>query len=173
MNKKIKNLEDLKSIAADLKANGEKVVLCHGVFDLLHLGHIKHFEEAKTFGDILIVTVTPDEFVNKGPNRPAFTTVLRLEALAALEVIDFTAENNWPSAIETIKILQPDIYCKGPDYKNHEKDITGKIDDEVLAVKSVGGIVKYTDDISFSSSSLLNKFGDVYNKTQKNFIYNS
>ena len=173
MNKKIKNLEDLKSIAADLKENGKKIVHCHGVFDLLHLGHIKHFEEAKTFGDILIVTVTPDEFVNKGPNRPAFTTVLRLEALAALEVIDFTAENNWPSAIETIKILQPDIYCKGPDYKNHEKDITGKIDDEVLAVKSVGGIVKYTDDISFSSSNLLNKFGDVYNKTQKTFIYNS
>ena len=173
MNKKIRNLEDLKSIAADLKAKGKKIVHCHGVFDLLHLGHIKHFEEAKTFGDILIVTVTPDEFVNKGPNRPAFTTVLRLEALAALEVIDFTAENNWPSAIETIKILQPDIYCKGPDYKNHEKDITGKIDDEVLAVKSVGGIVKYTDDISFSSSNLLNKFGDVYNKTQKTFIYNS
>ena len=170
MNKKIKNLEDLKSIAADLKEKGKKVVHCHGVFDLLHLGHIKHFEQAKTFGDILIVTVTPDEFVNKGPNRPAFTTVLRLEALAALEVIDFTAENNWPSAIETIKILQPDIYCKGPDYKNHEKDITGKIDDEEEAIKSVGGEIRYTEDMTFSSSSLLNKFGDVYNNSQKTFI---
>jgi rfaE bifunctional protein nucleotidyltransferase chain/domain len=170
MNKKIKNLEDLTTIAADLKAKGKKIVHCHGVFDLLHLGHIKHFEEAKAFGDILIVTVTPDEFVNKGPNRPAFTTVLRLEALAALEAIDFTAENNWPDAIETIKILKPDIYCKGPDYKNHEKDITGKIDGEASAVKSVGGIVKYTDDISFSSSNLLNKHGDIYNEAQKTFI---
>ena len=84
MNKKIKNLEDLKTVVADLKAKGKKIVHCHGVFDLLHLGHIKHFEEAKTLGDVLVVTITPDEFVNKGPNRPAFTTLLRLEALALL-----------------------------------------------------------------------------------------
>ena len=66
----------------------KKIVLCHGVFDLLHLGHIKHFNEARTFGDILIVTVTPDSFVNKGPNRPAFTIEHRLEALSALESIE-------------------------------------------------------------------------------------
>ena len=65
MKDKIKNLEELQRIAADLKSKGKKIVHCHGVFDLLHIGHIKHFEEAKTFGDILIVTVTPDEFVNK------------------------------------------------------------------------------------------------------------
>ena len=65
MNEKIKNLEDLKTIAADLKSKGKKVVHCHGVFDLLHIGHIKHFQEAKAFGDVLIVTITPDEYVNK------------------------------------------------------------------------------------------------------------
>ena len=70
--------------------------ICHGVFDLLHIGHIKHFEEARTFGDVLVVTITPDEFVYKGPNRPAFSSVLRLEALAALESINFVAENKWP-----------------------------------------------------------------------------
>ena len=85
MREKIKTLEELQQIIADLKTKGKKIVHCHGVFDLLHIGHIKHFEEAKSFGDVLVVTITPDEFVHKGPNRPAFTTALRLEALVALE----------------------------------------------------------------------------------------
>ena len=89
MNAKIKTLEELEKITAKLKKEGKKIVLCHGVFDLLHIGHIKHFEEAKSFGDVLIVTITPDEFVKKGPNRPAFTTSLRLEALASLESVDY------------------------------------------------------------------------------------
>jgi rfaE bifunctional protein kinase chain/domain/rfaE bifunctional protein nucleotidyltransferase chain/domain len=170
MHKKIKTLEELQQIAADLQSKGKKIVHCHGVFDLLHIGHIKHFEEAKTFGDVLIVTITPDDFVHKGPNRPAFTTTLRLAALAGLESIDFVAANKWSNAVETIKTIQPDIYCKGPDYKDHTEDITGKIDEESAAVDSIGGQIKYTSDITFSSSSLLNKFGDVYDKPQKTFI---
>jgi len=170
MTEKIKTLIKLKKIISDLKSTDKKIVHCHGVFDLLHIGHIKHFEEAKSFGDVLVVTITPDEFVHKGPNRPAFTTALRLEALAALESIDFVSANEWPIAVDTIKMILPDIYCKGPDYKDHKDDVTGKIDDEEKAVKSVGGKIMYTADITFSSSSLLNKFGDVYNKSQKSFI---
>ena len=170
VNSKIKTLEELQQITTDLKSKGKKVVHCHGVFDLLHIGHIKHFEEARSLGDCLVVTITPDEYVNKGPNRPAFTTELRLEALAALEAVDFVSANKWPIAVETIKIIQPDIYCKGPDYKDHKDDVTGKIDDEEQAVESVGGKICYTKDITFSSSSLLNKYGDVYSETQKSFI---
>ena len=170
MNSKIKTLEELQHISTDLKSQGKKVVHCHGVFDLLHIGHIKHFEEARFLGDCLVVTITPDKYVNKGPNRPAFTTALRLEALAALEMVDYVAANNWPEAVKTIKILQPAIYCKGPDYKNHADDVTGKIHDEEQAVESIGGKISYTKDITFSSSSLLNKFGDVYDETQKQFI---
>lgn len=170
MNEKIKTLEELKDIVTNLKSKGKKIVHCHGVFDLLHIGHIKHFQEAKTFGDVLVVTITPDEFVRKGPNRPAFTTSLRLEALAALEAIDFVAANEWPIAVKTIETIQPDIYCKGPDFRNHADDITGKITDEEEAIKSVGGEIRYTGDITFSSSNLLNKFGDVYNESQKTFI---
>lgn len=170
MGEKIKTLEELKEIIADLKSKGKKIVHCHGVFDLLHIGHIKHFEEARTFGDILVVTITLDEFVRKGPNRPAFTTTLRLEALAALEAVDFVAANKWPDAVETIKMLKPNIYCKGPDFKNHADDISGKIVNEEEAVKSVGGEIRYTSDITFSSSNLLNKFGDVFSKSQKSFL---
>ena len=170
MHKKIKTLKELQQIIVDMKSMGKSIVHCHGVFDLLHIGHIKHFAEAKSFGDVLVVTITPDEFVHKGPNRPAFTTELRLEALSALESIDFVAPNEWPIGVDTIKMIQPDVYCKGPDYKDHFDDVTGKIDDEEKAVKSVGGEIRYTADITFSSSALLNKFGDVYNKSQKSFI---
>ena len=170
MNSKIKTFEELEQVSSKLKYEGKKVVHCHGVFDLLHVGHIKHLEEAASLGDCLFVTITPDDYVNKGPNRPAFTASLRLEALAALESVDYVAVNKWPIAVETIKKLKPSIYCKGPDYKNNNSDITGKIDDEKSAIESIGGKIFYTKGITFSSSSLLNKYGYVYNKTQKLFI---
>jgi len=172
MKNKIQNLENLQTLSAELRAKGKKVVHCHGVFDLLHVGHIKHFKEAKTFGDILIVSITPDEFVHKGPGRPAFSTSLRLEALSALEPVDYVVANKWPTAEQIIKIIQPNFYCKGPDYKNHSEDLTGKIADEETAVKSFGGEIKYTDDITFSSSRLLNKFGNIYSEEQELFIRN-
>ena len=78
---------------------------------------------------------------------------------------DFAAE-------EIIKTLKPDIYFKGPDYKDHLRDITGKINDEEASVKSIGGEILYTEDITFSSSSLLNKYGDLYSQDQEAFITN-
>jgi len=172
MKQKIKNLEELSKLFSKLKSEGKKIVHCHGVFDLLHVGHIKHFKEAKTFGDILVISITPDEFVNKGPGRPAFSTSLRLESLSELESVDYVVANKWPTAEEIIKIIEPDIYCKGPDYKNHSEDITGKIADEENAINSVGGKIMYTDDITFSSSSLLNKYGNMHSKEQELFIQN-
>ena len=172
MNEKIKTLEELATLFSELRSEGKKIVHCHGVFDLLHVGHIKHFKEAKTFGDVLVVSITPDEFVNKGPGRPAFSTSLRLESLSELESVDYVVANKSPTAEEIIKIIQPNVYCKGPDYKNHSNDITGKITDEEDAVKLVGGKIMYTDDITFSSSSLLNKFGNLHSKEQELFIRN-
>jgi rfaE bifunctional protein nucleotidyltransferase chain/domain len=133
------------------------VVLCHGVFDLLHIGHIKYFKEAKSMGDILVVTITPDRYVNKGPGRPAFNEKHRAEAIAALDIVDYVAINEWPTAIETIKLLKPDIYVKGPDYKDYKDDVTGSIKFEEDAVKSVDGEIAFTSDITFSSSSLINE----------------
>jgi len=170
MKEKIINLKELSEIFSELRSEGKKIVHCHGVFDLMHIGHIKHFEEAKTFGDVLVVSITPDEFVNKGPNRPAFTTSLRLESLSALEPVDYVVANEWPTAEKIIKIIQPNVYCKGPDYKDHLDDITGKIKDEMDTVISVGGKIMYTDDITFSSSSLLNKYGDIHSQEHESFI---
>ena len=130
---KINKFEEIDKKIDLLKSDGKKIVLCHGVFDLLHVGHIKYFEEAKSFGDILLVTLTPDNFVNKGPGRPVFSEKLRLEAIAALEVVDYVILNKWPTAVETIKTIKPDVYVKGPDYKDHNKDLTGQIAEEVEA----------------------------------------
>ena len=86
--KKIYSLSYLKKIILKHKYQQKKIILCHGVFDLLHIGHIKHFNEAKNLGDILIVTVTPDKYVNKGPNRPIFPLAARMESISALKDVD-------------------------------------------------------------------------------------
>lgn len=154
---KIKTLEELAPLVRGLKSERKKIVLCHGVFDLLHIGHIRHFEEARRMGDALVVTVTRDEHVNKGPHRPAFPQELRVEAIAALKFVDYVAVNEWPAAVETIRLLRPDVYVKGPDYKDAAQDITGTIIAEAEAVRAVGGEIRFTDDIAFSSSNLLNR----------------
>src|SRR5688572_22066123 len=151
-NPKIQDLDTLAETIRSLKAEGKKVVQSHGVFDLLHLGHIRHFEQAKQMGDVLVVTITRDEHVNKGPHRPAFSHDFRAEAIAALQCIDYVAVNASPLAVESIKLLKPDIYVKGPDYKVAEEDISGGILPETAAVRAVGGDIRFTDDMTFSSS---------------------
>ena len=158
---KIKTLEELAQISADLKSRGEAVVQCHGVFDLLHVGHIRHLEEARSSGDILIVTITPDRFVNKGPDHPAFPEELRAEALSALMEVDYVAINQSPTAVTAIELIKPSVYAKGPDYTDLDADITGGIGDEKNAVESNGGKIAFTNDITFSSSSLINRYMDV------------
>lgn len=155
---KIHPLDELVPILQDFREEGKVIVHCHGVFDLLHVGHIRHLEEAKSLGDVLVVTVTPDHYVNKGPHRPAFQQELRVEGLAALSVVDFVAVNYWPTAEYTIKLLQPDVYVKGPDYRDGRLDLTGALKREQAAVESVGGRLVTTYDVQFSSTQLLNRY---------------
>lgn len=167
---KIIDLNTLKEKIKELKKIKKKVVLCHGVFDLVHIGHIKHFESAKKNGDILVVTITADEYVDKGPNRPHFNTMLRAEALAAIEIIDYISVSHSSTAENVIKKIMPNIYFKGIEYKNNKSDITGMIRNEKQAIKSVGGKIKYSNDQTFSSSTLINKYGDLLTQNQKIFI---
>jgi len=167
---KIKSLDELADIIPVLKAGGNTIIHCHGIFDLLHPGHIHHFEAAKREGDILIVTITPDEYVGKGPGRPVFNQRLRAESVAALHCVDYVAINEWPTAVETIKKLKPDVYTKGSDYANRENDLTGQIYKEEEAIKSIGGRLHFTDEISFSSTKLLNLHFDVYPERAQDFL---
>jgi len=167
---KIKTLDELAAVIQALKKKGKTVVHCHGVFDLLHPGHIRHFEAAKREGDILIVTVTADEDVDKGPGRPVFNQRLRMESIASLQCVDYVATNEWPTAVETIQKLKPDIYVKGSDYADRENDLTGQIYKEEAAIKSVGGRIHFTDEPVFSSTKLLNLHFDVYPEEASRFL---
>jgi len=169
---KIKSLDELSKLFSSFRKGKQKIVHCHGVFDLLHIGHIRYLEQAKKLGDVLVVTLTPDKHVNKGPNRPAFSEHLRAESLAALDCVDYVAINQWPTAVKTIILLKPDFYMKGSDYKDSSNDITGKIKDEAAAVQSIGGEIRFTEDITFSSSKLINRLIPSFDEETNRYLHN-
>ena len=158
---KIVPVERLGSIAAEARQAGHAVVLCHGVFDLLHMGHVRHLEAARRYGDILIVTITADPFVDKGPGRPVFNQQLRAELLSALEYVDYVGINHAADAVTIIRSVRPTTYVKGSDYENSDANVTGKIALEREAVEQNGGKLVFTDGITFSSSHIINRYLDV------------
>jgi rfaE bifunctional protein nucleotidyltransferase chain/domain len=164
------DLDQLAEIIAQERRAGQRIVLAHGVFDLLHIGHLRHLREAKAQGDILVVTLTEDKHVNKGPHRPAFGEDQRAEALAALEVVDYVAISRHSTAVEVINRLAPDVYVKGPDYRDKKADVTGGIDIEERAVNANGGAIYYTAGETFSSSTLLNRFMPAFHETVQTYL---
>lgn len=167
---KILALGELAELSHRLRAEGKRIVLCHGTFDLMHTGHIRYLQCAKREGDILLVTVTGDVYVNKGPGRPVFNEHLRAENLAALACVDFVAINHAVSAVEALHDIRPNVYAKGSDYRTHGEDVTGNIAREQEAVESHGGRIFYTDEITFSSSNLLNEHFGVFTPETKDFL---
>lgn len=157
-NHKIKTLEETGALTQLYRAKKKKIVHCHGVFDLLHIGHIRYFEQARCMGDVLVVTLTPDRFVDKGPHRPAFNETLRAEAVASLSCVDHVAINQWPTAEKTLRLLRPDIYVKGAEFKNTASDMTGKMGKEEKVVNEIGATLAFTEDIVFSSTNLINRY---------------
>ena len=122
MNSKIIGLENLKDAIKN-----KRVALVHGVFDVFHLGHKRHLDIASKYCDILIVSITSDKFVNKGPGRPVFNQEHRSELIASLSVVDYVYINDAETPINLIKNIKPNFYIKGNDYKKLNKDFTGNI----------------------------------------------
>src|SRR3990167_4446159 len=167
---KIITLGAMAKLSRQLRAEGKRVVLCHGTFDLMHTGHIRYLQRAKQEGDVLFVTVTGDAYVNKGPGRPVFSEHLRAENLAALACVDGVAINHAVAAVEALHDIRPNIYAKGSDYRSHGDDVTGNIAREQEAVEAHGGHIFYTDEITFSSSNLLNEHFNVFSPETKEFL---
>ncbi|MCG6551016.1 MAG: PfkB family carbohydrate kinase [Candidatus Magnetominusculus sp. LBB02] len=153
---KIFDIEELSKLIAALRAEGKRIVHCHGCFDLMHPGHIKHFEAAKKMGDCLVITLTPDCYVDKGPGRPVFNQTIRADCIAALTCVDYVAINKWPTAENTLRLLRPDFYVKGQEFESLQ-DKTGKLQKEYEVVQEVGAEMRFTHEIVFSSSELLTK----------------
>ena len=143
--KKIVPINDLQLKIKQFRVNNYKIVQCHGVFDLLHIGHIKHFNFASTVDKKvkLIVSLTTDKFVKKGPGKPYFNEIYRAQALASRAAVDLVCLSDNDSAVKLINSIKPDYSIKGSDYKNFKMDVTKKINLESLAVKKNGGIIKF------------------------------
>ncbi len=171
MKDKIFQLDLLISFVHEWKEKErKKIIYAHGAFDLFHAGHIHHLEEAKKLGDILIVTITPDRFIKKGPGRPRFNEVSRMKFVAGLECVDFVALNDAPEATETIKKINPDIYVKGDDVKERALDPKEGLFREIEAVKAVGGKVCFIKSLPIHSTDLLNEHFSIYSKETDAFL---
>ena len=117
---------------------------------------MNYFKNAKLLGDILIISVTDDKFVDKGPGRPSFSISQRLQFLEQLNCVDYILTSKSKTASNIIKKVKPDVYCKGKDYKN-KINSDKNLREEHNALKSVGGKIKFIDTKLYSSSKLINQ----------------
>ena len=157
--------KQLKLISKKLKT--KKIILVHGVFDVVHLGHISHFEEAKSHGDILVVSITADRFVKKGFNKPYFDQYQRAKFLVSLNVVDYVVINDNKSSTVIINELKPTAYCKGPDYSKKSGDVAGNLGIEKDAVEKHGGKLIVTKGKLYSSTKILNNNFEDFNLGKK------
>lgn len=155
---KIISKEAFANLRENFRREGKTVVLCHGVFDLLHYGHIEHLREAKAQGDVLVVSVTAARFVNKGPGRPYFNDAQRLSFLSELDCVDYVLLSEAVTVHDIVRCVQPDIYVKGQEYANAASDVTGNIGPEQAIVEQYGGRIYFTQGEVYSSTKLLNNF---------------
>jgi len=136
----IKTLDEITRLSSELKKRGKKVVFTNGCFDILHVGHVKYLEEAKSYGDVLILGLNSDASVRrlKGTSRPVNTQEDRAYILAALEAVDYVVIFDEDTPYELIKAVQPHILVKGGDYEG--KEVVGQeIVDELRLVQFVDG----------------------------------
>ena len=139
-NSHIKTLEEIALLSTELKKRGKKVVFTNGCFDILHVGHVKYLEEAKSYGDVLILGLNADTSVRrlKGESRPVNTQEDRAYILAALEAVDYVVIFDEDTPLTLIKAVEPHILVKGGDYAG--KEVVGQeIADELRLVQFVDG----------------------------------
>jgi rfaE bifunctional protein nucleotidyltransferase chain/domain len=150
---KILSREQLLAVRALLRSQGRALVQCHGCFDIVHPGHIRHLRQARSLGDCLLVSITGDDAIRKGDGRPLIPQELRAENLAALDFVDFVCIEPAPTALALLSHVQPDVYVKGKEYE-HNGD--PRFAAERAAVEAGGGRVVFSSgDVVFSSTALI------------------
>ena len=148
---KILTIDELPRLRERLR--DRRIIQCHGAFDLVHPGHLGHFEEARALGDLLVVTVTGDRHITK-KRSITFTEDQRARQVAALEIVDYVAIIQEPTALSAIEALHPDVYVKGPEYADLTLDKSRSIYHEMRVLESYGGKMHFTSGETFSSTKL-------------------
>ncbi|MBS3105514.1 D-glycero-beta-D-manno-heptose 1-phosphate adenylyltransferase [Candidatus Woesearchaeota archaeon] len=158
INKKIITLKKLIPIVNKLKKQNKKIVTTNGVFDILHLGHVKYLEEAKKLGDFLIVGVNTDKSVkiNKGDKRPINDEKSRIFVLAALESVDFVFLFDENDPVKWLEKIKPDFHVKAGDYKIHQ------IIEKGVVEKNNGKIAIAKVEKGYSTTGLISRILDAY-----------
>ncbi|MFK7884803.1 MAG: PfkB family carbohydrate kinase [Phycisphaerales bacterium] len=135
------------------RISSQRVVHCHGCFDIVHPGHVRHLRQAKQLGDILLITITGDAAIDKGTGRPLIPQELRAENLAALDFVDWVCVEPEATAVGLLEAVSPDIYVKGQEYETNQHPGFAA---EREAVERRGGRVVFTSgDVVFSSTALI------------------
>ena len=151
--RKILSRQDLLTVRAHARSLGLKVVQCHGCFDIVHPGHVRHLRHARAQGDVLLVSITGDATIAKGTGRPLIPEELRAENLAALDFVDWVYIEQRPTAADLLAEVQPDVYVKGREYETN-KDPRFAAEREI--VERAGGRVVFTSgEVVFSSTALI------------------
>jgi rfaE bifunctional protein nucleotidyltransferase chain/domain len=153
-----------------MKIKKKIIGLIHGVFDIIHIGHINYFKEAKSKVDHLIVSITSDKFVNKGPGKPIFNLQRRIEVLRSIKYIDEIVVSDHATAVHNLKIIKPDYFIKGKDYKNLKNDLTKHILLEKKTVEKYGGKILFTNSELHSSSAIANNVFEYINDDIKKIL---
>ncbi len=151
--RKIKTAAQLHDLIGPMPRE-QRVIMCHGTFDLVHPGHIRHLIYAKSKANVLIASLTSDAHIVKANHRPFVPQELRAMNLAALEVVDYVVIDPHPTPIENLRVIQPDYFAKGFEYGRggiHPKTL-----EEKEVVESYGGELLFTPgDIVYSSSTII------------------
>ncbi len=151
--RKLLSRNDLLAARAAARAAGRRVVHCHGCFDIVHPGHIRHLKFARSLGDLLLVSITGDAEMAKGDGRPLIPQELRAENLAELDCVDWVYIEPRPTAADLLAEVQPDVYIKGREYENNADP---RFRAEREAVERAGGRVVFSSgDVVFSSTALI------------------
>src|SRR4051812_14111924 len=151
--RKIKSRDELRE-AIGPRPREQKVIMCHGTFDLMHPGHIRHLMYAKEHADLLVASLTSDAHINKANFRPFVPQELRAMNLAALECVDYVIVDDNATPIENLKFIQPDFFAKGYEYS--AEGIHPRTREEMAAIESYGGELLFTPgDLVPSSSAII------------------
>ena len=150
---KIKSAEELRDLVGP-RPRKKRVIMCHGTFDVVHPGHIRHLLYAKTKADILIASMTADEHIKKGNLRPYVPEDLRAINLAALEMVDYVVLDRDPTPLRNLALIQPDYFAKGYEYTAGA--VHPKTQEEINVLDAYGGEMIFTPgDIVYSSTALI------------------